>query len=165
MCGCESDWWKVIFSFMCIFCRSLFVLLYFFFWPLRCLQGLHEKFCKAEQHCSITVKPSHGDDRKILEVITRAYERVIQSVHWSGSGEPRRPCASLKSTIALTIDSVFSTIFSVHCFCSWRVENNSIARNIVLNTTKYSGSSSDVPVPELVITDVDTTDAGLYQML
>jgi hypothetical protein len=51
MCGCESDWWKVIFSFMCIFCRSLFVLLYFFFWPLRCLQGLHEKFCKAEQHC------------------------------------------------------------------------------------------------------------------
>jgi len=26
-----------IFSFMCIFCRSLFVLLYFFFWPLCCL--------------------------------------------------------------------------------------------------------------------------------
>ena len=23
--------------FMCMFCRSLFVLLYFFFWPLRCL--------------------------------------------------------------------------------------------------------------------------------
>ena len=26
-----------IFSFICMFCRSLFVLLYFFFWPLRCL--------------------------------------------------------------------------------------------------------------------------------
>ena len=26
-----------IFSFMCMFCRSLFVLLYFFFWPLCCL--------------------------------------------------------------------------------------------------------------------------------
>jgi hypothetical protein len=27
----------LIFSFMCMFCRSLFVLLYFFFWPLCCL--------------------------------------------------------------------------------------------------------------------------------
>ena len=27
----------VIFSFTCMFCRSLFVLLYFFFWPLCCL--------------------------------------------------------------------------------------------------------------------------------
>jgi hypothetical protein len=26
-----------MFSFMCMFCRSLFVLLYFFFWPLCCL--------------------------------------------------------------------------------------------------------------------------------
>jgi hypothetical protein len=26
-----------IFSFMCMFCRSLFVFLYFFFWPLCCL--------------------------------------------------------------------------------------------------------------------------------
>ena len=26
-----------IFSFICMFCRSLFVLLYFFFWPLYCL--------------------------------------------------------------------------------------------------------------------------------
>ena len=26
-----------IFSFMCMFCRSLFVLLYYFFWPLYCL--------------------------------------------------------------------------------------------------------------------------------
>ena len=25
------------FSFICMFCRSLFVLLYFFFWPLCCL--------------------------------------------------------------------------------------------------------------------------------
>jgi hypothetical protein len=44
-----------------------------------------------------------------------------------------------------------------------RVENN-IARNIVLNTIKYSGSSCDFPVPELVINDVDTNDAGLYQV-
>jgi hypothetical protein len=26
-----------IFGFMCVFCGSLFVLLFFFFWPLRCL--------------------------------------------------------------------------------------------------------------------------------
>jgi hypothetical protein len=26
-----------IFNFMCMFCRSLFVLLYFYFWPLCCL--------------------------------------------------------------------------------------------------------------------------------
>jgi hypothetical protein len=35
-----SFWWGScysIFSFMCMFCRSLFVLLYFFFWPLSCL--------------------------------------------------------------------------------------------------------------------------------
>ena len=44
-----------------------------------------------------------------------------------------------------------------------RVENN-IARNIVLNTIKYSGSTYDVLVPELVIHDVDTNDAGLYQV-
>jgi hypothetical protein len=50
--------------------------------------------------------------------------------------------------------------FKIH----WqRVENN-IARNIVLNTIKYSGSSHEVPVPELVINNVDTTDAGLYQI-
>jgi len=35
-----SFWWGSccsVFSFMCMFCRSLFVLLYFFFWPLCCL--------------------------------------------------------------------------------------------------------------------------------
>jgi hypothetical protein len=32
-----SDSCYSIFSFMCMFCRSLFVLLYFFFWPLYCL--------------------------------------------------------------------------------------------------------------------------------
>ena len=31
-CSCYS-----IFGFICIFCRSLFVFLYFFFWPLCCL--------------------------------------------------------------------------------------------------------------------------------
>ena len=33
-------WWGScysIFSFICMFCRSLFVLLYYFFWPLYCL--------------------------------------------------------------------------------------------------------------------------------
>jgi hypothetical protein len=50
--------------------------------------------------------------------------------------------------------------FKIH----WqRVENN-IARNIVLNTITYSGSLHEVPVPELVINNVDTTDAGLYQI-
>lgn len=44
-----------------------------------------------------------------------------------------------------------------------RVENNT-ARNIVLNTIKYSGSSCDVPVSELVINNVDATDTGLYQV-
>jgi hypothetical protein len=72
---------------------------------------------------------------------------------WIGLGETTKLTAHITTT---SVDSI--KIY-------WqRVENNSIARNIVLNTTKYSGSSSDVPVPELVITDVDTTDAGLYQI-
>ena len=44
-----------------------------------------------------------------------------------------------------------------------RVENNT-ARNIESDTIKYPGSSLDFPVPELVIKDVDKTDAGLYQV-
>jgi hypothetical protein len=33
----NNEYRKVIFSFICMFCWSLFVLLYFFFWPLCCL--------------------------------------------------------------------------------------------------------------------------------
>ena len=33
----QNDHCYSIFSFIRMFCRSLFVLLYFFFWPLRCL--------------------------------------------------------------------------------------------------------------------------------
>jgi hypothetical protein len=32
--GCQWGSCYSIFSFICMFCRSLFVLLYFFFWPL-----------------------------------------------------------------------------------------------------------------------------------
>ena len=35
--GFEWGFCYSIFSFICMFCRSLFVLLYFFFWPLCCL--------------------------------------------------------------------------------------------------------------------------------
>ena len=35
--GFQSGSCYSIFSFICMFCRSLFVLLYFFFWPLCCL--------------------------------------------------------------------------------------------------------------------------------
>ena len=35
--GFQWGWCYSIFSFMCMLCRSLFVLLYFFFWPLCCL--------------------------------------------------------------------------------------------------------------------------------
>ena len=35
--GFQWDSCYSIFSFICMFCRSLFVLLYFFFWPLYCL--------------------------------------------------------------------------------------------------------------------------------
>jgi hypothetical protein len=41
---------------------------------------------------SIMIKPSDGGDRKTFEVMTSAYERVVQPVH--GSREP------LKSPIA-----------------------------------------------------------------
>ena len=72
---------------------------------------------------------------------------------WIGLGETTKLTAHITTT---SVDSI--KIY-------WqRVENNSIARNIVLNTAKYSGSSCDVPVSELVINDVDTTDAGLYQI-
>ena len=33
----DFQWGYSIFSFICMICRSLFVLLYFFFWPLCCL--------------------------------------------------------------------------------------------------------------------------------
>ena len=39
--GFQWGWCYSIFSFMCIFCRPLFVLLYFFFWPLCCLFFKH----------------------------------------------------------------------------------------------------------------------------
>ena len=35
--GFQWDSRYSIFSFICMFCRSLFVILYFFFWPLCCL--------------------------------------------------------------------------------------------------------------------------------
>jgi hypothetical protein len=69
----------------------------------------------------------------------------------------------LGGTTKLTANITTTSVDSIKIYWQ-RVENNSIARNIVLNTTKYSGSSCDVPVPELVINDVDTTDAGLYQI-
>ena len=69
----------------------------------------------------------------------------------------------LGGTTKLTANITTTSVDSIKIYWQ-RVENNSIARNIVLNTTKYSGSSYDVPVPELVINDVDTTDAGLYQI-
>jgi hypothetical protein len=69
----------------------------------------------------------------------------------------------LGGTTKLTANITTTSVDSIKIYWQ-RVENNSIVRNIVLNTTKYSGSSCDVPVPELVINDVDTTDAGLYQI-
>ena len=71
---------------------------------------------------------------------------------WIGLG------GTTKLTAHITKNSVGP--FKIH----WqRVENNT-ARNIVLNNIKYPGSSSDVPVPALIIKDVDKTDAGLYQV-
>jgi molybdopterin-binding protein len=69
----------------------------------------------------------------------------------------------LGGTTKLTANITTTSVDSIKIYWQ-RVENNSIARNIVLNTIKDSGSSCDVPVPELVINDVDTTDAGLYQI-
>jgi hypothetical protein len=69
----------------------------------------------------------------------------------------------LGGTTKLTANITTTSVDSIKIYWQ-RVENNSMARNIVLNTIKYSGSSCDVPVPELVINDVDTTDAGLYQI-
>jgi hypothetical protein len=43
----------------------------------KCLQQVVDIRGHLLDRYSITVKPSHGDDRKILEVITSAYERVI----------------------------------------------------------------------------------------
>jgi hypothetical protein len=36
-CGIINCYHVIIFSFICMYCRSLFVLLSFFFWPLCCL--------------------------------------------------------------------------------------------------------------------------------
>ena len=44
-----------IFSFMCMFCRSLFVLLYFFFWPLCCLFFFDIRILIAVQYYNFNI--------------------------------------------------------------------------------------------------------------
>jgi hypothetical protein len=73
------DWCYSIFSFMCMFCRSLLVLLYFFFLPLCCLfffdirilitiSGTYSwSFITQIFHSG---QPSNGGNRKTFEVMT-----------------------------------------------------------------------------------------------
>ena len=46
-----------IFSFICMFCRSLFVLLYFFFWPLCCLFFFDIRFLIALWYLQTLLHP------------------------------------------------------------------------------------------------------------
>jgi hypothetical protein len=59
--------WYSIFSFMCMFCRSLFVLLYFFFWPLCCLFFFDLR---------ILITPSL--------VSSKSFSKVLRSSPWLG---------------------------------------------------------------------------------
>ena len=46
----------------------------------------------------------------------------------------------------------------------WQKLENNVSRNLNINTRKYSGSSCELPTPELVINDADQLDAGIYQL-
>ena len=46
----------------------------------------------------------------------------------------------------------------------WQKIESSVPMNLNLNIPKYSGSSSDLPTPELVVNDIDNTDAGVYRV-
>jgi hypothetical protein len=59
------------------------------------------------------VKPSDGGDCTTFEVMTSAYERVVHRYMGPGPESQEGPCESLKSPIALTIDLIFSTTFSI----------------------------------------------------
>ena len=63
-----------LFSFICMFCRSLFVLLYFFFWPLCCLF-----FCDIRLQILVSSNSSHITIFECLIDTVFVDERVFQS--------------------------------------------------------------------------------------
>ena len=62
-----------IFSFMCMFCRSLFVLLYFFFWPLCCLFFFDIRFLIAP-----LVSSNSSSSHTLLQTVQKFYNYSVK---------------------------------------------------------------------------------------
>ena len=71
-----------IFSFICMFCRSLFVLLDFFFWPLCCLFIFDIQILITSL---VSSNSSHYKERYNLEYNTKFRSiNIITNLHWYG---------------------------------------------------------------------------------
>lgn len=60
--------------------------------------------------------------------------------------------------------SAYVTTSSPELFIKWQKVESHGLKNIQTDSIKYSGSSCSMPTPELIIHDVDITDAGVYQL-
>lgn len=60
--------------------------------------------------------------------------------------------------------SAYVTTSSPESFIKWQKVEGNVHRNLITDSIKYSGSSCSLPAPELIINDVDNTDAGVYQL-
>lgn len=60
--------------------------------------------------------------------------------------------------------SAHVTTSSPELFIKWQKVESHGLKNIQTDSIKYSGSSCSMPTPELIIHDVDITDAGVYQL-
>jgi hypothetical protein len=137
--------WYSIFSSMCMLCRSLFVLLYFFFWPLCCLLFFDIRILIATlvSSNSFTTSgtypwsfvtqifhngpPSHVGDRKIFEVIT--------------STLPKGTLGSVASLLAATLyqGNIYPLptltrklrFFNIYLFTIYKVHPNPILFDII----------------------------------
>jgi hypothetical protein len=94
-----------IFSFMCMFCTSLFVLLYFFFWPLCCL-------CFFDLWILITLLLSLNSSYTILTRATRWVPLVEKEPH---TLHEYLSSPTVFSAILVVSPFVFCVFFDDHC--------------------------------------------------
>jgi hypothetical protein len=71
------------FSFICMFCRSLFVLLCFLFWPLRCLFCFDIRIPIAPLVCSNSSYTFIFFIHPIRHIDERASELMLSTVTWA----------------------------------------------------------------------------------
>jgi hypothetical protein len=99
-----------IFSFMCMFCRSLFVLLYFFFW--RSTSGTR----RLNLVTNPVISHERGKDREVFTTSgTYPLSFVTQIFH---NSQPSHGCDSSKSIFRFMC-MFCRSLFALLCFFSW----------------------------------------------